>query len=61
MNYRIQDREAGNVIEYFETLREAQQVLYRYEREDKEAGNYTEDFYEIAVLVDGQWIPTHKL
>ena len=46
--YRIQDREAGNVIETGLTLEEAQEMLAKFEAEDKQEGTYTEDFYEIV-------------
>lgn len=46
--YWIQDREAGNKIEYFTTLEEAKRNLDKYEAEDKEDGTYTKDFYEIV-------------
>jgi|JI10StandDraft_1071094.scaffolds.fasta_scaffold254518_2 hypothetical protein len=44
----IQDREAGNIIDEFESLELAQEALNEYEEEDKNDGNYTEDFYEIV-------------
>lgn len=46
--YRIQDREAGNVIETGLTLEEAQKILAKFEADDKADGTYTEDFYEIV-------------
>lgn len=46
--YVIQDREAGNKIEWFETLEEAEKCLKEYEEEDKKDGIYEEDFYEIV-------------
>lgn len=42
------DREAGNVIEYFTTVGEAQQAINDYEASDKEEGIFVPDFYEIA-------------
>lgn len=47
MKYIIRDREAGNVIDRFGTLEEAQAELARYEAEDRAEGTYEEDFYEI--------------
>lgn len=48
MNIVIRDREAGNVIEHFETVEEAKETLKRYIAEDVENGyDATEDFYEI--------------
>ena len=41
------DREAGNEIERFETLEEANQAVANYEATDKADETYTEDFYEI--------------
>lgn len=41
------DREAGNKIEEFATYEEAQAAIAAYEAEDKENGDFTEDFYEI--------------
>jgi hypothetical protein len=46
--YRIQDREAGNVIEVGLSYEEAQETLAKFEADDKENGTYTEDFYEIV-------------
>ena len=47
-NYKIQDREAGNVIETGLTYEEAVNLLAKFEEEDKQDGTYTPDFYEIA-------------
>lgn len=47
-NYKIQDREAGNVIETGLTLEEAETKLAQFEESDKEEGIYEEDFYEIV-------------
>lgn len=47
MNIVIRDREAGNVIDKFRTIEEARMKLEEYEKEDKEAGVYVKDFYEI--------------
>ena len=44
-NYIIQDREAGNEIESFSTIQEAQTTLLQYEQTDKREGNYTPGFY----------------
>jgi hypothetical protein len=46
--YRIQDREAGNVIETGLSYQEAQEMLAKFEADDKADGTYTEDFYEIV-------------
>ena len=50
MNIVIRDREAGTVIEHFNTVEEAQKEIERYEAQDKKDGVYVEDFYEIAVI-----------
>lgn len=48
MNIVIRDREAGNVIERFDTLEEAKETLKRYIAEDVENGyDAMDDFYEI--------------
>ena len=41
------DREAGNVIDEFDTLDDAQDAVESYESEDEKNGDYTENFYEI--------------
>lgn len=46
--YIIRDREAGNEIDEFDTMEEAQEELARYEEIDKMDGDYTPDFYEIV-------------
>lgn len=48
--YIIRDREAGNVIDKFDTLSEAEAVMNGYEAHDKEDGIYVKDFYEIVEL-----------
>ncbi len=45
--YRIQDRETGTLIDVFDTYEEALAELNIYERDDKNNGDYTPDFYEI--------------
>ena len=47
--YIIQDSETGTFIDQFDTYQEAQKELERYEKEDKQEGTYTPDFYEIVV------------
>lgn len=46
--YIIQDREAGNVIDSFNTIEEAEKALIEYEEQDKKDGIYEENFYEIT-------------
>lgn len=48
MKYIIQDREAGNFIDEFETLEEAEETVMDYERQDRYQGCYEPDFYEIV-------------
>ena len=48
MKYVVRDREAGNVIETFETEAEALYAVEKFEEEDKKDGTYTEDFYEVV-------------
>lgn len=50
VKYITRDREAGNIIEAFETLEEAQQAIKTYEETDKADGTYTPDFYEAAEI-----------
>ena len=45
--YIIRDREAGNAIEWAETIEEAKEIVKQYEKIDKKDGNYTPNFYEI--------------
>lgn len=44
----IQDREAGNFIDDFSTLIDAEIAVGNYESADKREGIYKEDFYEIV-------------
>lgn len=48
MRYIVRDREAGNVIDEFETKEAAEMALAKYEEEDKSNGIYEEGFYEVA-------------
>lgn len=41
------DREAGNIIEQFETIEDAIKAIKAYEEKDKKNGDYTPDFYDI--------------
>lgn len=45
--YIIRDREAGNVIDAFDTPDQAKNELIKFEKTDKKEGSYTPDFYEI--------------
>ena len=46
--YIIRDKEAGNIIDRFNTLKEAKKALEEYETADKADNTYTPDFYEIV-------------
>lgn len=46
--YIIQDREAGNIIDEFKSLEDAQRELENYENQDKRDKCYTPNFYEIV-------------
>lgn len=48
IRYAVQDREAGNVIEYLPTREMAEELLEQFEKVDKEDGVYTPNFYEIV-------------
>lgn len=54
MRYLIRDRESGNVISKFATLKDARMALELYEEQDKVDGIYKEDFYEIYVLLNDE-------
>lgn len=45
--YVVRDSEAGNEIESFSTLEEAENFLQSCENDDEKHGIYEEDFYEI--------------
>lgn len=47
IKYITQDREAGNVIDEFETRAEAEAAIRAYEEDDRANGCYEEDFYDI--------------
>jgi hypothetical protein len=46
--YKIQEREAGNVIETGLTLAEAKNMITKFEKDDEKNGNFEQDFYEIT-------------
>lgn len=48
--YAIRDREAGNMIDIFYTLEEAEKAIEEYENDDMKEGVYTPDFYEIVEI-----------
>jgi len=45
--YVLRDAAAGNEIERFSTLEEAEETLTQYEEDDKKDGMYETGFYEI--------------
>jgi hypothetical protein len=45
--YVIQDKEAGNIIDKFSSLKDAEKELNEFEKSDLEDGNFEPDFYEI--------------
>ena len=45
--YQTRDRQAGNLIDDFDTLEEARAAIERYEADDKSNGVYEPDFYEV--------------
>jgi len=49
-NYVIRDREAGNIIEEFNTLQEALKELKNFELSDKKEGIFEVNFYEVAII-----------
>lgn len=46
--YIIRDREAGNVIDTFNSLTEAQDLVTQWEEEDRADGIFVQDFYEVV-------------
>ena len=59
--FRVQVKETGDVIVYFDTLEEAQLTLDKFEEEDKRDDAYTPDFYEIAELtLVGTYFPVES-
>ena len=60
--FRIQVKETGDPIDYFDTLAEAEYELAKFELEDKDIlCMYVPDFYEIAELtLDGTYKPVES-
>lgn len=46
--YFTADREAGNIIDEFNSIEEAKKAILAYEEEDREDGTYSEDFYDVV-------------
>lgn len=47
MKYYTADKEAGNKIEMFNSIEEAEKAIISYEEEDRREGTYTPNFYDI--------------
>lgn len=54
MKYIIQDREAGNFIDEFATLEEAEETVMDYDRQDRYQGCYEPNFYEIVEVEENE-------
>lgn len=50
----IRDREAGNLISEFADYAEAEKMFFLWEEEDKRDGIYTDGFYEIVCIENGE-------
>jgi hypothetical protein len=48
--YLIQDRQAGNQVDVFDSLTDAETALKLYESEDRANGDFVDDFYEIVEI-----------
>ena len=48
--YIVRDKEAGNIIDKFETLEEAENAVTNFESQDIDDKIYTPDFYEIVEI-----------
>lgn len=46
----VRDTEAGNVIEYVDSIEEGLQLISTFENSDKEEGIYVPDFYECSEI-----------
>ena len=44
------DKETGTIIDNFNTYEEALLAIEKYEAQDVLDGNYSENFYEIAII-----------
>lgn len=44
----VADKETGTFMEEVKTIEEGLKVIADFEKEDKENGNYTENFYDIV-------------
>lgn len=48
MKYYTSDRETGTIIEEFNSYEEALDAISDYEQEDKNNGDYEENFYSVV-------------
>lgn len=48
MKLYVADKETGTFIEEVKTIEEGLRLIKKYEQEDKENEEYTEDFYNIV-------------
>lgn len=53
-HYVTRDREAGNIIDEFDSIEAAEAAIEQYEEEDRRDGTYTADFYEAAEVEDDE-------
>lgn len=44
---KITNKETGTLIEEVDSIEEAKAIIAKYEEEDKQNGNFTENFYQI--------------
>lgn len=59
INYFLQNKETGSVIDEFQSLEAAQKALELFEEGDRNNNEYTEDFYEIVPMMDGSRVEEH--
>lgn len=50
--YIVRDREAGNIIEKVNSMKEGIELIEQFESEDKAEGIYEENFYECVKSID---------
>ena len=48
--YIVRDKEAGNIIDRYKTLEEAEKAINDFELQDIDDKIYTPDFYEIVEI-----------
>lgn len=52
--FQIRDRQGGNVMDSFDSLKAATYALNEYEETDKIDGIYEENFYEIFDTINNE-------